>query len=135
MIGIPKACRNPDRAWQLIEHLYFSPEGMEARRLTGILPPIKLAWDDPYYHQPDEFFGGQKVNELFTELARQIPRRYVTPATAIAQTSLSVVLNRAVRYIDENGGSADGLEAQCQAWLNAAADDLQRRMDHWRFDE
>ncbi|HWP40117.1 MAG TPA: hypothetical protein VNL70_04280, partial [Tepidisphaeraceae bacterium] len=67
------------------------------------------------------------------ELARQIPPRYVTPVTAIAQAELSVVLSRAVRYLEDHG--PDGLEAQCQKWLDNAAEDIRRRIEHGRFDE
>ena len=133
MIGIPKACKNPDAAWKLIEKLYFSEEGLRKRREeTSILPPVKSDWDDPSYHQPDPFFGGQKVNELYTQLAHRIPARYVTPATAMAHGNLNYVLNLAVKHLKLHG--PDGLQERCQEWLNLAAADLQRRMDHWRFE-
>ena len=134
MIGITRASDKPDLAWQLIEFLYFSDAGIAARRRhSEILPPIRRMWDDPYYHQPDPFFGGQKGNELLTELAGQIPPRYATPATSIATTALNDALVRAVDYVERNGPA--GLEAACQTWLTASARKLEARMKQWRFDE
>jgi arabinosaccharide transport system substrate-binding protein len=134
MMGITRACANPDAAWKLLEFLYFSEEGMAARRRhSDILPPIKSMWDDPYYHQPDPFFGGQKGNELFTDLADDIPARYVTPATPIATMAMNDALVRAVDHVERHG--AEGLEDACRTWLAASARRLEARMKQWRFDE
>jgi len=65
MIGITKACRHPDAAWKLIEFLYFSDEGLAARRrISDILPPVKSVWNEPRYHQPDPYFA-LPINALY----------------------------------------------------------------------
>jgi len=129
MIGIPRACRQPDEAWKLIEFLYLSPEGIRARRqYTDILPPVTGMWNDAEYQQADPYFGGQFVGRLFVEMAGKIPERCVRPATSIAGAILSLVLNRARSYIELRG--SEGLERQCQAWLEEGAADLQRRIEH-----
>jgi ABC-type glycerol-3-phosphate transport system substrate-binding protein len=133
MIGITRNCPHPDQAWKLIEFLYLSRTGLEARqRVTNILPPVMDWWDQPIYHRADPYFGGQKIDELYIELARQIPKRYVTPETVIAQSELGVALSRAVAYVEEHG--TDGLEAVCQRWLDLAASDLKARVKHNRFE-
>jgi arabinosaccharide transport system substrate-binding protein len=134
MIGITKNSPHHDDAWRLIEFLYFSEVGLRARqRVTDILPPVIAQWDDPAYHQPDPFFGGQKVGELFVDLARQIPTRYMSPATPIAWTQLSVILNRATAYLEEHGEA--GLEERCRDWCEEAAADLKMRIEHERVNE
>ncbi len=133
MIGITKASKNPQASWKLIEKLYFSKEGLESRRKTDILPPITTLWNDPMYHQPDPYFGGQKGQELFVQLARQLPRRYVTPATALASMELTVVLSRAVSHVDQHG--SNGLESKCQQWLSESARALEVRMKQWSYEE
>jgi arabinosaccharide transport system substrate-binding protein len=135
MIGITKGCENPKEAWRMIEKLYFSKEGLASRRkVSDVLPPVKSLWDDPAYHQPDPYFGGQKAYELFIELAQEIPLRYVTPATGLAQTQLNAVLAKAVNYINERGSDA-GLEEAIKPWLVEAERELKGRMDQMRFDE
>jgi arabinosaccharide transport system substrate-binding protein len=134
MMGITRASRKQDMAWKLLEFLYFSDEGLAARRRhSDILPPIRKMWQDPYYHAPDPFFGGQRIHELLTDLAGKIPRRYVTPATPIATMALNDALVRAVDHVDEHGSV--GLESACQEWLSAAARKLEARMKQWRFEE
>lgn len=134
MIAILRNSKHKEEAWKLIEHLYFDRAGVEARRaVTQILPPVSTMWSHPSYHQPDAYFGGQHLDETLIDLAGQIPPRYVTPATNIANAYLMLVLHKAVRYVEENGG--DGLEPACQQWLNSAAADLADRMKQWQFDD
>lgn len=134
MMAIPRTCPNPDKAWELLEYLYFSRAGIEARRQeSNILPPVRSFWNDPFYHEPDPFFGGQKANELLVAMAERIPPRYVTPATTLASANLTYALNQAVDYV-QSYGTAD-LEAKCKHWLRQASDDLQKRMNQWRFDD
>jgi arabinosaccharide transport system substrate-binding protein len=133
MIGITRASKHPELAWKLIEKLYFSREGLEQRRAqTDILPPVMTLWDDPAYHQPDPFFGNQRVDELYIELARKLPRRYVAPTTVIASAELSAVLSRATAYLETNG--PQHLREQCQRWLDLCATDLKMRIKQWSFE-
>jgi len=135
MMGISRNCPDPDAAWKLVEWLYFSREGIEARRqYTDILPPVVEMWDDPYYQQPDAYFGGQKIGQLYVDLARNdLPERHVTPSSTIAESMLSYILTRAVSYARSRGEA--GLREQCQQWLDRAAADLADRIRHGRFEE
>jgi arabinosaccharide transport system substrate-binding protein len=134
MIGITKASRNKELAWELIEYLYFSEEGLHSRQqFTDILPPIKSLWTDPSFHKADPYFGGQKVGEMLTELAAKIPPRYVTPATAIMGQFLNEAVAEAVARVNSRG--SDGLEEWCKSRLDGIANDLRARMAQWRFEE
>ena len=134
MIGILRSSQHKDEAWKLIEHLYFDRAGVEARRrFTKILPPVKSMWQDPSYHQPDPYFGGQYIDEKLIELAEQIPPRFDTPATNIANVYLQMALAKATRRVEQQG--TIGLEAACQGWLNIAAADLASRMKQWEFED
>jgi arabinosaccharide transport system substrate-binding protein len=133
MIGIPRGSRNHQAAWKAIEHLYFSQMGLKARQeVAMILPPTRDAWTDPIWHQPDPYFGGQKVGELYIALAEQLPRREVTPFTIVAQQLLTVVLSRAVA--DVNAGRLEGLESRVAGWLSEADQDLRRRIEFNTFE-
>ncbi len=135
MIAILRSSTHKEEAWKLIEHLYFDRAGVEARRtFTQILPPVKSMWQDPSYHQPDDYYGGQHVDEMLIELAGQIPPRFVTPASNIAGVYLQMVLTKAARRVERRQGT-DGLEVACQGWLDTAAADLADRMKQWEFEE
>ena len=134
MIGISKSSPHTEEAWKLIEYLYLSETGLHARlKQTNIIPPVIEFWSDPAFHEADSFYGGQHIDELYIELARQIPARYVTSMSAIATSELGNVLTRAVRYARENGGP--GLEAACSQWLAEAQRDLAERIKHGRFEK
>ena len=137
MMGITKASKNPDIAWKLMEHLYFSPRGIKARQeSTEILPPINTMWADPTYHQPDPYFAGFKSGELYIELAPKIPPRYVTFATPVATLALNDAIVRATHYVKAHEDNLDEaeLEANCRKWLADGAADLRRRMAQMRID-
>ena len=133
MMGITRACPRPDEAWKLIEHIYLSDEGFETRiRQTYILPPVISQWDDPRFDRADPFFGGQKVDRLYIELAQELPERYVSPATRAASGVLTDVLFRAIAHVEERGGV--GLEEACAGWLGDAAAELEKRIRWGKFE-
>jgi arabinosaccharide transport system substrate-binding protein len=135
MIGIPRKARNPDLSWKLIETIYLDHDAIRFRRhYSEILPPIRKYWSDPIYHQPDPFFGGQKVAELYLELAAEQPPRYVTPFTLVAQGLLNDVLNDAVTHYNRNPDGAD-LRRFIDHKLDEAATDLARRIEFGTFED
>ncbi|HEX4054961.1 MAG TPA: extracellular solute-binding protein [Tepidisphaeraceae bacterium] len=139
MIGICRSCPHPRQAWKLLEFLYLSPEAAKARLAAGddVLPAIPEYWNQPIYHQRDPFFadgaGGQRIGNLYINLAEQIPERFVTPYTYQAELALVAVLHRAEEYIADHG-TAEGLTQPCAAWLAEAQDDMQRRIDFGKFE-
>lgn len=136
MIAIPRNAKDPQRSWELIELLYFSPEGLAARRRhSGILPPVMTLWDDPIYARADPYFGGQQGDRMFIELARQIPARQVTASTSLEYAYLSKVIVDARSYMNAHPEDHDGLVKLCRTWLADAAEDLRRRVEHSRFEE
>jgi arabinosaccharide transport system substrate-binding protein len=119
MIGILRTSPHPDQAWQLIERLYLTPRVDSAGRVvTDILPPVPEFWADPAYHQPDPFYGGQEIDQLYLSLAGQIPPRTMTPFTTTAQTFLTLALNDVVGHVRRDG-TVD-LEAYSRAALETA---------------
>jgi arabinosaccharide transport system substrate-binding protein len=133
MAGIPRHCKDPDAAWRLLEYLYLGDDARATRRANGtILPPLPEEYDRPEYQRPEPYFGGQKADALYAQLATEIPPRYVSPLTVAGQIAVGVVLGRAVDYIREHGNDA-GLEAACADWLREAEAGLRARLAHGRI--
>jgi len=127
MMGIPRRCKDPEKSWELLKYLYITPQSLEARvRVTHIISPMRVQWFDPLYHQADPFYGWQKVDELYIQLADRIPNRYVTPFTPMATQSLSFALGRAVAHVEDYGEA--GVREACQAYLDRQAQDLRKRI-------
>jgi arabinosaccharide transport system substrate-binding protein len=125
MAAIPRFCPDPDRAWSLIESTYLT-NAVQRYRSTGVLPPLPTLWADPAFHQPDPFFAGQRVAELYVQLAPELPARHTTPYTTTAQNLLAWVLDRAVSRA--RSGNAD-LRPTVQTWLSDRQMQLQRLID------
>lgn len=131
MMAITRDTSDPQAAWELLRALYLSSEALEHRvRITDIIPPVIDHWNDPMYDEPDDFFGGQAIRRLYTQLAAQMHPRLVTEHTFLAQMQLTWVQNRAVSAV--RAGQINDLEARCREWLMEAADRLER---HRRFAE
>jgi arabinosaccharide transport system substrate-binding protein len=134
MIGIPRKARDPELAWRMIEHLYLRPESL--RQLMGstyVLPPLKAAWNDPLLKGSDAYFGGQAVREVIVELADEVPPRYVSAASTVAEAELSMVMIDALAYMRNRGET--GLREFIEHGLRRAADSTRRRIEHGRFDD
>ena len=67
------------------------------------------------------------MDELYIELARQLPPRPMTAYTTIAQAFLSGVLSKAVSHVDDQN-----LQAECAGWLADASAQLSKMI---RFDQ
>jgi arabinosaccharide transport system substrate-binding protein len=128
MIGIPRrsygpspdpdALRRENAAWELLKFLYFSPQGLDAQSVTGILPAVRSAWaGQPASVDPaaDSLFRGQPIHKLYVDLADQIPEQFVTPYSATAQNELGYVLTRTVAHERARGDA--GLRDACSQLL------------------
>jgi arabinosaccharide transport system substrate-binding protein len=134
MIGIPRNSSNPELAWKLIEVLYLRPEGtLETMRNTYILPPVTTLWDDPINRELDPYYSNQPVRGLNVQLAQELPARYVTPASTVADATMSLIVIRAIQHMRDHGEA--GLEDACRRWLAMGAADLRRRIAHGSFDD
>jgi arabinosaccharide transport system substrate-binding protein len=129
---IPRGSPHPDEAWKLIEFLYLRPHELPRGEKTAVLRPLPEEWDNPQYKDADPFFGGQPAMGVYVDLARQIPQAQDTPLTPMALSALSYVQYQAVGYLKRYG--PEGLEHQCQVWLDEATVDLKQRVRHVRFD-
>ncbi len=134
MIGIPRRCKEPRAAWQALEFLCLSREGVEARRAySDIVPPVKEIWNDPAYDRGDAYFGGQAVGRLYILLADKLPARCMTPFSITAQSALTLVLNKAVGYASEHG--SEGLQNACTGWLGQAQVELKQWIAYGEMDQ
>ena len=68
------AQRDKKLAWELLKFLYFDRPALVSRyKVTKIIPPLRAAWTDSVFAEPDPYLGGQPLGKLFTRLAPDIP--------------------------------------------------------------
>jgi lactose/L-arabinose transport system substrate-binding protein len=80
VLAIPDQCPNKEAAWAFIEYALCTREGQVAQYANfdlfpGYLPALK----DPFFEQPDPFYGGQQVRALFADRVTDVPVLIRTP--------------------------------------------------------
>jgi len=125
MLGITRACPNPELAWKVAEHLYFNKAELAERfRATNILPPLKDAWEHPAFDEARPYWSGQKLGRIYANLADDVPPQYASPLIETAKTKMAGVISASAVYYRENGD--DGFEAFARERLSAAAEEVRR---------
>jgi arabinosaccharide transport system substrate-binding protein len=66
--------QNVDVAYDLVRISNLTTEGVMADfRARTAYPAYKPAYDEPALQKPNEYFGGEKIGELYSELAPELP--------------------------------------------------------------
>lgn len=74
-MAIPKtSAAKADMLYPIMEYMQYDASAIKVRfQQTDMLPPFASVWNDEIFKKPDPRFGGQKVGELLTTLAKEIP--------------------------------------------------------------
>jgi lactose/L-arabinose transport system substrate-binding protein len=74
VLVIPDQCRKKPEAWAFVEYALCTKEGqLEQYRKFDLFPSLMSTFDDPFFDEPDPFYGGQKVRRLFATGIEKIP--------------------------------------------------------------
>ncbi len=75
---ISEQSENKDAAWAFTEFMLGREESqIELFAASDFLPSLETTYDAPIFNEPDPFFGGQEVRELYIEVAQEIPQAYI----------------------------------------------------------
>lgn len=132
-VMIPRACRDPDRAWALLQRLYLSEAAREVRSRPGRPLSAVAAWWPAGGSNARPVTFAETSRRQFAALARELPPRVVTPYTAMASSAVSLVLYRAEAAV-ESGADEAQLLAHVRHWLADAHADLQSRIGFANLD-
>jgi arabinosaccharide transport system substrate-binding protein len=129
-MGITKSAPDFEQAWAMAKHIYLSPNVAEAHfRSTCIISPVKKFWDLPVYHEPDAFFSGQKVGELYIEEAPNVPERFSSPYSSFVRESMMAILvTLKAHAANRQQFDTESLLPEATRLLNEAQQDLARRV-------
>jgi arabinosaccharide transport system substrate-binding protein len=127
MLAITKRSPHKALAWELAQHLYLNPDELALRfRDTNILPALRTAWDHEAIHDRRPYWSGQRIGELFRDLADQVPPQYGHPYLNLAKSKLGEVVGDCAAYYEAHG---DGeFDAYVRRRLKAAADEVRTQM-------
>lgn len=93
---IPKESDNPEAAWAFVEFALGQEESVNKMfALSGFIPSLTTAYDDPIYLATDSFFGGQNTYAIYADVNRKIPEAGVYgPNYNMMNGSVSVAIQR-----------------------------------------
>jgi len=107
-LAIPKTVKNVGEIYKIIEFMQYNKAFLMNRYpVSGMVPPNPALYDDPSFKLPDARFGGQKLGELQTRLAK------IEPEINTGDIFWDVINDFAVTYPDMMTGKvsiADGLK-------------------------
>jgi arabinosaccharide transport system substrate-binding protein len=127
MLGITKHCKNQDLAWELAKFFYTNEKDLAERfSLTNILPPLKAAWKQPIFNQPNPYWSDQKLGRLYADLAPEVPSQYTHPFINVAKSKFGEALTECVQYYSQHGD--EGFEPFIRTTLKAKADEVRRQI-------
>jgi arabinosaccharide transport system substrate-binding protein len=118
---ITRRTKRPDLAWELAKFLYLNGPALGERfRETNVVPPFKDAWDLPEFKEPNPYFSGQRVGQLFATLAPETPPFYSSPLDSVARAKLNEAYTRTIEHFKTHGN--EGLMAKIHEELRLAQD-------------
>ncbi len=128
MVAIPRNCRDPEAAWQLLKNLQLTPAAVKARQYhSSIIPAITSAWEDPAWDDADPLYGGQAIGRLYIELSRELPEQRISPYMAAVSQTIAAVLSDAQAHLEKHGEAQ--LEDFCARRLGEEERRLARLLD------
>jgi lactose/L-arabinose transport system substrate-binding protein len=73
-LAIFEASKQQEAAWAYTRfHLGLEKSQLEMYRKKDIFPSLETTYANPFFEQPDPYFGGDKARALFAEVVTEIP--------------------------------------------------------------
>lgn len=127
MLGITKASKRQDLAWELAQALYLNKQDLAGRfQETNILPAVRDAWKASAYSKPNPYYSNQPLGKLYAQLAPQVPARYSSAFIDTANIKMGEALVACVQRYNSSGDR--GFESFCRAQLKESADEVRAMM-------
>jgi len=107
MFAIPSQSKMKEQAWYLL-FLATTGDGARAfRDKSKVLCPFKEVYDETL-HQPEDYFGGQKIYEVFADISKDLPDIFY--GTGFSEAQL-IVSSHLAGIMTGETTPADGLAA------------------------
>ncbi len=120
MIAVTEQSEHPNLAWEFVKYAYMDDEALANRyRKTYIIPPIRSAWSNPVFLEPDPYLGGQILGRSLTDLGDEIPGFHLNPYWAEASDLLRQAVYEAANDLRTPAEALSVLADQVRALMQA----------------
>ena len=95
-LAILEQSKNKDAAWAYIEYHLGRPESQLAMfKSNDLFPSLESTYSDPIFSEAEEYFGGQKYRQVFSEAVKTVPSATIyTPDYAEINKLMSLELQK-----------------------------------------
>ncbi|QGQ96033.1 extracellular solute-binding protein [Paenibacillus psychroresistens] len=76
-LAIPKQSKHPKEAFEVMKWLENAQNQANSYASKGLFPSTLASYEDPQMTQADEFYGGQKIGEVFADSAQKVKPKYL----------------------------------------------------------
>ena len=130
MLAIPRTTRDFEAAWAFAKELYLAPELAEQLFETNhIISPVVELWDQDFYAQPIEYFGGQRTGLMYIEQAPFVPYRSSSPFHQMAMQQIMDAASRLKTFAERNDQyDREHLQAEAMRLLEIADQRIEMEM-------
>jgi len=88
-IGILETSKNKATAWEFIKFVTQSSDSLRTMyRENDLYPAWEPVLDEPWMNQPDDYYAGQNVNEVFAEVSANMKPPVTNPEDGAAAEAL-----------------------------------------------
>jgi arabinosaccharide transport system substrate-binding protein len=128
MLGIARAAKDPELAWQFAKRIYYGSPAQHGRlfRTTNIITPDRQAWSDPAYHEARPYWRNQVLGEQYIALADEVPPFYSSGFLPAALAKLNEAIISCYGRYRSHG--VDGFQSYVRQRLKTAADYVRDQM-------
>lgn len=111
-LAVPAQAKNPQLAGSFVKFMLANTDNhVSMMQEEGLFPSYLPALDAPLFHEPQPYFGGEKVYELFATQTPKIPSITYTSDNAKA---MDIVSNAVVASVLNNQEPAPALQAAAE---------------------
>ncbi len=119
---IPKTAANKMGAWAFIQYSLATASAQNKMFVAvDYFPAYKPAFDDPLYHEPDPFYGGQKAREMWVDIAMNKIKPFVT--TPMDSQAEQIFMAAVTEALDKDLDAQDALTKAAQDIVTQTAQD------------
>ncbi|MGO8669942.1 MAG: ABC transporter substrate-binding protein [Capsulimonadaceae bacterium] len=131
MLGITKACKHKELAWEFAKFLYTDPTILASEfQGTYVMPATRSAWHLPWMNIPDPYYCNQVRAQLYVNLADQVPPQYSSPEIDTARAKLSQSILDCRQWYETHYPSGTGVDDA--AWTAFVRQDLHKNANYVR---
>jgi ABC-type glycerol-3-phosphate transport system substrate-binding protein len=114
-IGILETSENKATAWEFVKFVTQDPDSLRTMyRENDLYPAWTPALEEDWMNEPDDFYAGQNVNEVFEQVSESMKTPVTNPNDQAAQDALTDAVTDVMKGKAESGAALSAAQARVE---------------------